>query len=261
MKLRLISFFAMLSLLPLSTFAQNHIREGRSVGRIVEVSVIDRQRSQPLPFYNWRSMQFVPGEIGAPYSIRLTNQTGQRVMVVLAVDGVNVLSGRNASARPSDGGYVLGPWETTDVSGWRKSMNQVAQFYFTRPSNSYAGQTGRSGQVGVIGAAIFQEQYTRPRIYDKQDSRAMRDEAAGTSSAMESQSSRSAGTGHGRNEWAPVETTRFVARSNSPAETIRIDYDTPQGLMARGIRLDGRNPRYNRDYPSAFPGGFVPDPR
>lgn len=259
MKLKLISCLIMLSAVPMSASAQNYVSQGLSVGRIVEVSVIDRQRSQPLPFYSWRSMQFVPGELGAPYSIRLSNQTGQRVMVVLAVDGVNVLSGRNAAARPSDGGYVLDPWETADISGWRKSMNQVAQFYFTRPSNSYAGQTGRGGQVGVIGAAVFQEQYLRPRRYDNQDYRVMRDAPANSPSAMESQSSRSAGTGHGRNEWAPVEATRFVARSNTPAETIRIDYDTPQGLMARGIRLDGRNPRY--DYPPAFPGSFVPDPR
>lgn len=250
---------ALLLLVPLVSSAQSYRRYDDSAGRLVEVRVIDRASSQSLPLHRWRSMQFVAGELGSPYSLRLTNRTGQRVMVVLAVDGINVLSGKNAAARPSDGGYVLGPWESADVAGWRKSMNQVAQFYFTRPGNSYAGQTGRRGQVGVIGAAVFQE-YARPpiTIHRSEDAAGM---PAPTAPAMEKQqSARSAGTGHGRNEWSPVEATHFQARSSSPSETIRIDYDTPEGLMRRGIRLDQSYPRLGRDRPQAFPGGFVPDP-
>lgn len=230
-----------------------------SAGRMVEISVVDRASSQALPLYRWRSMQFVPGVLGEPYSLRLTNRTGQRVMVVLAVDGINVLSGKNAAARPWDGGYVLGPWETAEVPGWRKSMHEVAQFYFTRPSNSYAGQTGRRGQVGVIGAAVFEEAFVQPRVYDRA-AQPMGAPAPAGAPAMERQSSRSAGTGHGVSEWSPVDATSFRARSNTPRETIRIDYDTPEGLEARGIRLDRWYRGSGRDYPRAFPGEFVPDP-
>jgi hypothetical protein len=246
-----------LLLLPLTSLAQQYGRHGSdAAGRLVELQVVDRASYQSLPLYRWRSMQFVAGELGSPYSLRLTNKTGQRVMVVLAVDGINVLSGKNAAAHPSDGGYVLGPWETAEVAGWRKSMNQVAQFYFTRPGNSYAGQTGRRGQVGVIGAAVFQEAYVRPPVTIQRSEDAAGMPAPSAPAMEKQQSSRSAGTGHGRNEWSPVQSTHFRAISNTPVETIRIDYDTPDGLVSRGIRLE----QSYYDRPRTFPGGFVPDP-
>lgn len=76
-------------------------------------------------------------------------------MVVLSVDGVNVISGETAASQQS--GYVLGPWEQTEISGWRKSQQEVAQFYFTALPDSYAARTERPDNVGVIGAAVFRE--------------------------------------------------------------------------------------------------------
>lgn len=236
----------------------------RASGRLVEISVVDRHSGGALPIYPWRGQSFVAGEVGQPYSLRLRNRTNGRVLVVVAVDGVNVVNGRTASARPSDGGYVLGPWESVDIAGWRKSLDHVAQFYFTSPSRSYAGQTGRIDQVGVIGAAVFEERYyqvPRPPVAIMQDSPApSAPTARSAEGAMQSQ--RSIGTGHGQSEWSPATRTRFVPRSSRPAEVIRIDYDTPFALRERGIIVDPyRRDRWERrNEPRAFPGGFVPDP-
>ena len=53
--------------------------------------------------------------------------------------------------------YVLSPWSSAEIAGWRKNLNEVAAFYFTNLSDSYAGRTGRPLNVGVIGVAVYEE--------------------------------------------------------------------------------------------------------
>src|SRR3546814_1568020 len=87
--------------------------------------------------------------------VGLTNTSGERVLVVLSVDGVNAVTGEDAD--PSQAGYVLAPWQSTEIDGWRKSLDEVARFRFTDLPDSYAARTGRPGNVGVIGIAVFRE--------------------------------------------------------------------------------------------------------
>src|SRR4029077_923714 len=49
-----------------------------------------------------------------------------------------------------------------EMAGWRKSLERTAAFYFTDLGDSYAARTGRPGNVGVIGVAVFREK--RPPI-------------------------------------------------------------------------------------------------
>ena len=53
-------------------------------------------------------------------------------------------------------------WETADIDGWRKSMDDIAQFYFTHLPDSYAARNGRPGNVGVVGIASFSGQNQVP---------------------------------------------------------------------------------------------------
>src|SRR3954451_13478599 len=76
-------------------------------------------------------------------------------MTVLSVDGVNAITGESADTYQS--GYVLEGYQSTEVDGWRKNMQEVAQFNFTALSDSYAAKTGRPNNVGVIGVAVFRE--------------------------------------------------------------------------------------------------------
>jgi hypothetical protein len=57
---------------------------------------------------------------------------------------------------------VLDPWQTININGWRKSETTVAAFQFAPLSGSYAAKTGRPGDVGVIGMAVFQERKPPP---------------------------------------------------------------------------------------------------
>lgn len=126
-----------------------------SAGPLVRVDVVDRDAAQTLPRYRHRGEDWIAGEPGAPYAVRLTNNTAERVLVVLSVDGVNAVTGQTAD--PSQAGYVLAPWQTTEVTGWRKSLEGVARFVFTDLPDSYAARTGRPDNVGVIGIAAFRE--------------------------------------------------------------------------------------------------------
>lgn len=230
----------------------------------VELSIVDRDGGGELPQYAHRGQRWVPGTPGHRYAVRLTNHGPSRVLVVLSVDGVNAISGQTADT--GQGGYVLEPWQTTEVAGWRKSMRDVAQFYFSDFGDSYAARTGRPHDVGVIGIAVFEEARRLPptRVYAPQP-RHGRDAAAeaapaAPASAPEMAQSRAQelGTGHGRREYAPVSRTGFVRASRHPVQVVELRYDDARALAARGIG-PWRGHR-DRDEPRAFPGGFVPDP-
>lgn len=233
----------------------------------VEVDLVDRDRGYVLPQYLHRGQRWVPGTPGHRYSVRLTNRSPERVLVVLSVDGVNALSGDSAAV--DQGGYVLGPWETTEVAGWRKSMRDVAQFYFSDPRDSYASRTGRPHDVGVVGVAVFEEARRVPppwrgaprdRAQVEQAPSAARDANAPAMARSQSEAAPSLGTGHGHREYAPVRHTGFVRASRHPVQVSELRYEDERALVARGIaprRYDDR--RHGR--PQAFPGSFVPDPR
>ena len=256
-------------------------------GNLLDLAVVDRDTGTTLSTYLSDGKLYVAGKPGHRYAVRLSNRTGGRLLAVLSVDGVNAVSGETASAGQS--GYVLDAWESTEINGWRKNLNEVAQFNFTALPNSYAAQTGRPLNVGVIGVAVFTERNdgwideqrierrppapaTRPWAKDSESSR---NEAPAESMAGAAAKSRSAeprsdaalarsqpqrerlGTGHGDREWSHVGTTRFDRASRLPAETVAVWYDSYRNLAARGIIP--RRPLASRE-PDPFPNGFVPDP-
>ena len=93
-------------------------------GTLVDIDVVDRDSGRWLPEYRHHGLTWIPGEPGHRYAVRLANLTGERVLIVLSVDGVNAVTGEIAS--PSQAGYVLSPWESAEIVGWRKSFADVA---------------------------------------------------------------------------------------------------------------------------------------
>lgn len=244
---------------------------GLSARELVELDVVDRDTGQMLPEYPARGQAWIAGTPGHRYSVRLTNTTGERVLVVLSVDGVNAVTGQTAA--PSQGGYVLDPWESTEIAGWRKSLDDVAQFVFTDLPDSYAARTGRPDNVGVVGIAVFRERQVRPVYAPPAPPIAMgeaRREPSANRAAPAAQSAdamaksesmpQRLGTGHGEREWAPVGQTQFARASSRPSQLTQLRYDDRHALVAMGVLPR----RYWRDAyddaPRAFPQGFVADP-
>ena len=245
---------------------------GRS---LVDIDIVDRDTGQWLPETPFRGDTWVAGTPGHRYSVRLTNTTAERVLVVLSVDGVNAVTGQTAN--PSQTGYVLAPWQSTEISGWRKSMDDVAQFVFTDLPDSYAARTGRPRNVGVVGIAVFREKqpvaYYEPQPvpppypYPRDDEAgAARESAKAAAPSAQGRNEADAlarqqlGTGHGQREWAPVSHTDFERASRSPNQVTQLRYDDTESLIAMGV-LPRPYPYYSwRREPRAFPEGFVADP-
>ena len=131
-----------------------------AAGELVDLQVVDRETGQAARVWRHAGRLFVAGRPGARYSLRVTNNTGGRVLVVMSVDGVNILTGQTAGY--GQRGYVFSPYESYEVSGWRKSDHEVAAFTFAPLSRSYAARTGRPNDVGVIGIAAFTERVAYP---------------------------------------------------------------------------------------------------
>jgi hypothetical protein len=228
---------------------------------LVDVAAVDRDTGAWLPPTRHRGEDWIEGIPGHRYGLRLANVTGRRVLAVVSVDGVNVVTGQTAAT--SQTGYVLEPWQTLQIDGWRKSLSQVAQFVFTDIGDSYAARTGRARNVGVIGVAVFEE--ARPwreppvAIAESEAGRKTASEASATPRRADAyaQSMQSMGTGHGAREHSLAQHTTFNRASAVPAQILRLRYDDWNGLVARGVIS---SPCCMPDGPHAFPGGFVPDP-
>lgn len=238
---------------------------------LVGLDIVDRDTGQTLPEYGHRGQDWIAGVPGNRYSVRLTNTTGERVLVVLSVDGVNAVSGQTASA--SQTGYVLAPWETAEIAGWRKSLDDIAQFVFTDLPDSYAARTGRPDDVGVIGIAVFRErrvqpyypQTSPPVAQSSRNERAVGNAAKAAAPApsadraMAETAQQRLGTGHGQREWAPIGQTHFVRATVSPQQVSQLRYDDADQLVAIGV-LPRTYPSHVRSGPRAFPDAFVADP-
>lgn len=100
---------------------------------------------------------------GDKYGIRIRNNTGRRVGVVVAVDGRNILSGKRSNLRKNEQMYILGPHESATYDGWRTARDTVNRFYFTSPGDSYAGAFGDYSAMGVVAVAVYREE--RPPLW------------------------------------------------------------------------------------------------
>jgi hypothetical protein len=249
----------------------------QAVGHRADVLIIDRATSRELPVYWHEGKAYVVGRPGAEYDVRVRNQRGEDLLAVVSVDGLNVMNGQTAN--PRQAGYIISPWQSVEVKGWRKSMEEVASFYFTQLANSYAGRTGRPDNVGVIGVALFERKRVeyvppaaaadpgpyRPAPYMRERSEAQRD-SANESRAQSSPKTLQApapaaplGTGHGRREESRVYWTQFERATETPVETIAIYYDSYRNLVAQGVLPTPPIARIPRD-PNPFPTAFTPDP-
>ncbi len=254
---RLLACLALLCLVPLSACAH--------ADSLIDVQVVDLDQGNTLGRIPYAGRDYVAGQPGHRFSVSLQNLTGERVLAVLSVDGVNAVSGQTASA--SQAGYVLEPWQQVEIRGWRKSYADIAEFYFTALPDSYAARTGRPQNVGVVGVAAFRERRREPIAYQPAPmigamEKSAADSSAGASAGRAESNAPSAmaqqiGTGHGQRRYDPVSQTEFERASKWPDQRIAVYYDSIDALVARGIIRDRG---YGRQ-PDPFPIGFVPDPQ
>ena len=240
-------------------------------------------RGRILPVYNHNGRSYVEGTFGNTYAIRVFNHTGNRVEAVVTVDGRDVVSGKVGNFR-NGRGYVIDPYDSVLIEGFRQSWSNVAAFTFTSVNNAYATRMGDGSNVGVIGVALFKEQRYRPRPAPTYIPRAEPSQGLGTGYGRSSEAKRSSspkgyrqkaapemedsqglGTEYGETTYAPSTQTTFRRASTRPHAILAMRYDDRAGLIALGV-LPRPRPQYHRyPKPNPFPGSpepvsFAPPP-
>lgn len=261
---------------------------------------LEDEYGSPLPSFRVEGRTFVLGERGERYAVRVHNPTAERVEAVVSIDGRDSVSGRVGDYR-TQRGYVIPPYGSVRVDGFRRSLDAVAAFRFSSPRDSYSAQRGTPENVGVIGVAVFRERSRvaareapiardEPRPFPRRaesesrsepDSRSKgsaergaRDGARPPSAApaKRSQSSRSGdsarddvnnlGTEYGETRDSSVVEVSFQRRTNAPDRLFTLRYDDAEGLERRGVILEGYARRAPRREPEPFPERrFAPPPR
>lgn len=191
----------------------------------------------------------------AEYRIRLRNRTGERIGVVIAVDGRNIISGLRSDLARNERMYILAPWESAEYEGWRTGMNRVNAFYFTDWHDSYAEAFNDRSARGVIAVAVYREREVERR-YERAPSRDRADKSAPESGVRKNGESEP-GTGFGEEIHSPSRLVAFDPQ-RKVSESHFIKYEWRESLCERGVMECGRDAR-NRFWDEER-WGFAPYP-
>jgi len=248
---------------------------------LVAVSVeLDGKPAPLFPAPDGSGRYYLEARPGCRYSVAFANRTGERVGVVLTVDGLNAISGERETGRGRM--YVLDPWQRTSVQGWRTSLQEVRQFTFVDERASYAARSAKANEkMGWIEIAAYRERRAfvrsaprrelpaRPAPVEEGDTagrsaapanEAARDSAEGTAPKRhgDAQARTYPGTGWGDRAHDPVVLVSFDPESE-PSERVTLRYEYRSALVALGVlprRVPPRDRLSERD--RAEPGFSQP---
>jgi hypothetical protein len=288
----------------LTSGATEQVAEARRLPPPVEPqqSLVSLQIEAPdgsdFPSFRSGGEVWIAGSEGQRYNLRLQNHSPERVEVVVTVDGRDVISGRLGDY-VKQRGYVLDPFDTLIIEGYRQSLDSVAAFRFADLADSYSARLGTPIHVGLIGLAAFSERGPDRRRQeplapvegdafpgegsevapapssvvagsDKARARAERSGEAGDGGRMSwaapEEEVNQLGTEFGESTFSPVEEVTFKRKHRrKPDQLLVLNYDSMEGLRARGIVFDEppvhREPLRTWDRePRPRDGRFAPPP-
>jgi hypothetical protein len=206
--------------------------------------------------------KYLEARKGENYGIVIRNRTPERVGVVIAVDGRNIISGKASNLRNSEDMYLVNGYEHARYDGWRTDRDTVHKFYFTEIPDSYAVRTfNDSTAMGVIAVAIYRER-DRPKPQVEQRGREDTPAAPSAGSLGKSKSGaardEAAGTGFGDAHHSPVIRVAFEPELN-PIQKTLVKYEWREVLCRKGIlrcRQELGNRLWDEDEYAPFPPGY-----
>jgi hypothetical protein len=245
---------------------------------------------QPLEEYATRGTTYVEAARGREYAIRLTNRSGETIAVALTVDGLNSIDAKTTTASGASK-WVLGPYESTVLTGWQTGDRTARRFFFTSEQDSYGAYLGRTKNLGLIAAAVFRESprsfalgQESPRPWSPapaqrapEDTSNRRDEARAESAPGKDKGA-SAGRGF---EAAPApQVDDFAATGigrqvdhavrrvdldleKTPVTVMELRYEYHAALVRLGVLPRGDDPARGlarRERARGFEGSYCPDP-
>ena len=227
---------------------------------------------KPLTEYAARGTTYIEALRGREYALRLTNLIDRRIAVALAVDGLNSIDAETTSATKASK-WVLGPHETTTISGWQISSTDAHRFFFTTEEKSYGAWLDSTANLGVIEAVVFRERAPQPIIgrwlgasAGKAPAPAEpgRRSAEGEADGAEKSAAADefAATGIGRSVEHRVRRVHLDLEDR-PAAELRLRYEYRQQLVHLGVLPSSEEEEAlaRRERASGFSGfSFAPDP-
>jgi len=226
--------------------------------RLVDVSVISDHNGTldkfPVSSGYKKEKAYIMAKKGHSYGIKIRNKTANRIGVVVAVDGRNIISGKKSHLNKHERMYVLDPFETATYKGWRSGRNQVNRFYFTKAKHSYAAAFGDHSAMGVIAVAAFEEKHQHIRKHKNKES---------INKPRSRRHSRQPGTGFGEEEYSPVVKVHFKPKHKASFKSF-LKYEWKHVLCKKGL-IDCHKDHYadndhNRFWDEDDDDDYVPYP-
>jgi hypothetical protein len=198
---------------------------------------------------------------GENFSLNIRNHSNQRLGLVIAVDGRNIISGKQSKLKHNENMYILGPYETQSYSGWRTSSSDIHRFYFTDVEDSYAHAFDDDSAMGVIAVAVFEEK--QPLFTRHEKKQKAKPQASSNDSVAREHAEAEAGTGFGEHAISHVRHVQFNARRVALAKNF-YKYEWRETLCKKRI-IDCGYSRYkekkNRFWPREdHEVGYAPHP-
>jgi hypothetical protein len=224
----------------------------------VAVEIIGPQgqvfRQFPVTAGDGALRSYLQAEKGARYQVRVRNDSAERLGLVIAVDGRNIINGEKSDLERSEPMYVLDAWSSEGYAGWRANLEAINEFYFTDWSDSYAEAFGDRSARGVIAVAVFREVPPAPRIQPRHEGEPMaRDSAPAAAAARPAV--KSAGTGYGDRRNDPARLVEFIAQPDADSRHF-IKYEWHETLCRKRVIECAEKNRFWDESKL----GFVPPP-
>jgi hypothetical protein len=203
--------------------------------------------------------QYLEARRGEAYGIVVLNGSPERIGVVVAVDGRNIISGRRSDLRSGEQMYIVGPYETARYDGWRTGRDQVNRFFFTNTGDSYSVRTfSDTSALGVIAVAVYREKERPQALLEQQrPGKVPASPQAGCAprSKKEAAIEDRAATGFGDAQYSSVVTVEFEPERTAVQRTL-VKYEWREELCRKGLIRCGQEPG-NRLWDDE---GFAPYP-
>lgn len=208
-----------------------------------------RADGQALPLWQrpGDGQLFVAGRHGQEFTIKVTNTSQWRYLIVPAIDHRAVLEDKPADVNGK--GMIIPAHCDYTFSGWRQDNDTTRPFIFTFPERSVATQAaGPAAVTGVIGLAAYSEEVyvatsrARGYGYDERMTKGWSGQSYGAAVASAGPVERDLGTGIGaREDYSPVREGSFERAGMS---LVKLLYASEDSLRAAGLMGPAEPPAF-----------------
>ena len=254
--------------------AMSHVRPPFPGGVVVEIVSDGGSIFRDIPHQDlWNGgthivKKYLEARKGENYGIVINNNTPERIGIVIAVDGRNIISGKRSDLKSSETMYIVNAYEQVRYDGWRTSNDEVHRFYFTNPSDSFSVKTfNDSSAMGVVAIAVFREKARPQPLYGQRDHKQSEAAPAAPSTGNSGRNmgktlaEESTGTGFGDAQYSPVIKVEFEPE-RTPVQKTFMKYEWHETLCRKGLLRCGYetgNRLWDADGYAPFPPGYGVD--